>query len=289
MCSGRSFSHPNTSCLHKKYRKYFTLFTCDTALSPLLCADIVPDVCVALESQYYNVQDFIPPFFTNTPSVKDITLYCDITSYPPVNKLYSRKHFFSTEFAPLSFFRRNTFLKHAMIPPLGSVGLQTLSFALQSLKNICILSGLDFAFLKGKSHCIHSPSYHTLLHTSHRLHPISNIKDFLSTTLYEASTRTPSNNDATSFPKKVTDSVLFSYAQQCNELLKKTPATPYEINTESMLNNTQQISIENFICLLQHSNSPPPRLHGKAYIYPLQRYKIFLLKNYIMHKQQLAL
>ncbi len=159
----------------KKNRSRLFLMAVDTAWAPLYQHDITPDAVVVQEAQFYNLYDFLL-----THRI-DSDLYADITSYPGVLRLAERNiHFFTGKFADLALFRR--MIDHKLlppeVPPLGSVGSTAVHLALGITDGPVFVAGLDFSFLRGKTHANGTPAHQFKLQHCHRLRPPEMMQSF---------------------------------------------------------------------------------------------------------------
>ncbi|MCP4160517.1 MAG: DUF115 domain-containing protein, partial [Deltaproteobacteria bacterium] len=208
----------------------------DTALSPLLESHIIPDSIFALESQFYNLGDFYDSYGLN------IDLITDITGYPPVcRKLTGIKYFFSSDFFDNKLLKRidNTSRLSFKIPPLGSVGVAAVYSALKLFKSEIFLTGLDFAFVPGKSHSRGTPFSKALLRKSNRLNSINS---------YNLSMRRKIINRNGKIDNKTaqTDSVLESYAIILQDILSNEKRV-YDITQEGIPLGIPIINKDEFI------------------------------------------
>lgn len=152
--------------LIKKYRSGFKLIAIDTALKTLFQESIRPDYVLALESQIYNIADFIGCDFFSIP------LIADMTTYPLTSKLFKgKKYYFSSDFKSSPFL--NLCVKEKIIPsfvpPLGSVGVIALYIASLITSSPIFYTGLDFSFKAGKTHAKESPQILNALVSANRL------------------------------------------------------------------------------------------------------------------------
>lgn len=201
VCGAGSTLEESTSIL-KKYRENLYIIAVDTALSALLKSGIRPDLIFALESQFYNLGDFYDSIGMN------IDLLTDITGYPPVcRKLSGNTYFFSSVFLQNKLLNRlnTTYDMNLTIPPLGSVGVAAVFTAYKLFKTNIFLTGLDFSFVPGKSHCKGSPFSNAQLRTSNRLNPAGSFGIAMNRKLLKRVGKSPEST-------VVTDSVLESYA-----------------------------------------------------------------------------
>jgi hypothetical protein len=117
----------------------------DTALLPLSERNITPDVVVALESQHWNLGDFVGARFADPPA-----LAMDLSALPATRDAAGSKdvHLFATRWTPLRFFDRlhAAGLLPETVPPLGSVGLTAAALGLRLSSGPVITAGLDFSY-----------------------------------------------------------------------------------------------------------------------------------------------
>ena len=165
-------------------RNAIYIISVDAALSPLIAHNIVPDICVTLECQYAIQQAYCNSI------QKKIHIAADLISRPSVlhgdtsllpletNCTGGTNSFFLSEFASTNFFQHLAVKKILpfIIPPLGSVGIAATKLAVYLRKNTSIsifISGLDFSFSPGKTHCTNSFPINAQLRNVTRLHPTS--------------------------------------------------------------------------------------------------------------------
>lgn len=165
-------------------RNAIYIISVDAALSPLIAHNIVPDICVTLECQYAIQQAYCNSIQKKIHIVADLisrpsVLHGD-TSLSPLetNCTGGTNSFFLSEFASTNFFQRLAVKKILpfIIPPLGSVGIAATKLAVYLRKNTSIsifISGLDFSFSPGKTHCTNSFPINAQLRNVTRLHPTS--------------------------------------------------------------------------------------------------------------------
>ena len=152
--------------VHARETRSFRIVCVDTSLSALRARDIPPDLVVALESQHWNLRDFVGLGGWNAP------LAMDLSALPATkDTLGGELALFATEWAPLEFFTR---LKAAGLmpetfPPLGSVGLSAVAVALRVSVGPLIVAGLDFSFTLDHYHARDTPSHRELLRRQNRL------------------------------------------------------------------------------------------------------------------------
>ncbi len=151
----------------RQFRPCFRLVAVDTALPCLLAHDILPDLVFVLESSYHNLQDFIPCIR------RPIAILRDLTSLPQQARFPSTfQSFFLTKFAPISLLNRIAQATNLLeIPPLGSVGIAAMAFALKITRGPIFFTGLDFSFPLGKNHARGAYSHNIALQNWTRLSP----------------------------------------------------------------------------------------------------------------------
>ncbi len=221
----------------KKMQAQLCIITVDSALPTLQSYNIVPDFCIILESQWYNMFDFLPK-----PHAKTIAI-ADTSAYPPSIQSFSHKYFVTTHFAPLSFFTHYNKALPINIPALGSVGLLSVYIAfLLSFKRIYLI-GMDFSYYLGKTHSVNSASYIRWL-TQHS-------KTKQSDTLHAQLNNPSLRKISSSVPYRFNDAVLQRYTHNLDSLmysLTKQYATPiFDLNhTYSMLNTVKKITLKEF-------------------------------------------
>jgi len=172
----------------KDIRDRIFILCVDTALQTLLEVDIVPDVVLALEAQYYNLPDFYGA------KNKNINLIFDLSSYPGVIRtLNGKKYYAITKFSDSKILSKVEKLAPnlQMLPPLGSVGITAIYIALKLTTNSIFLVGLDFSYTLGKTHSKGTPYHLTSLQKWNRLNPGNS---------YESSLNRPIKNYKRVFP-----------------------------------------------------------------------------------------
>ncbi|MCL2277103.1 MAG: DUF115 domain-containing protein [Treponema sp.] len=135
-------------------RRGFKIICVDTCLGALKERGIMPDLAVILESQHWNLGDFIPCNGWNVPAAADLS--CLPAS---ARVLDSGGYLFMTPWTRLRIFSRlkERGLLPPEIPPLGSVGLTAVEIARRATSGNIICSGLDFSFTADKYHCKGAP------------------------------------------------------------------------------------------------------------------------------------
>ena len=149
----------------------FKIVCVDTCLGALKDRGIVPDLAVILESQHWNLRDFI--------GCKgwEVKTAIDLSSLPSSAHLLKGETFlFMTPWTDLHVFERlkNAGLLPALIPPLGSVGLSAVELARRLTGGKIVVSGLDFSFSADKYHVRCAPGHRSKLNTQNRFRRILN-------------------------------------------------------------------------------------------------------------------
>jgi hypothetical protein len=132
----------------------FRIICVDTALGALKERDIKPDLAVALESQHWNLRDFIGLGSWEVPAAMDLS------ALPATGEtLGGSPRLFVTPWAPLRIFDRleEAGLLPEAFPPLGSVGLTATALARRLCGGPVVLGGLDFAFTDCAFHARGTP------------------------------------------------------------------------------------------------------------------------------------
>ena len=134
----------------------FKIVCVDTALSCLYQRRIKPDLAVALESQHWNLRDFIGLGGWEIPVAMDLSAL-----RATGEMLGGRPCFFFTPWTCLTLFSR---LKSAGLlpeefPPLGSVGLSAAAIACRLSTGPVIVAGMDFAFSLDRTHARSAPAH----------------------------------------------------------------------------------------------------------------------------------
>jgi hypothetical protein len=147
----------------------FRIVCVDTALEALKERDIKPDLAVVLESQHWNLRDFIGLGSWEIPGAMDLSAL-------PATAEILETSLFVTPWAPLRLFDRLEdagFLPEAL-PPLGSVGLTAAALVRRLSSGPVILGGLDFAFTADAFHARATPGHRERLWRQTRLTGIIN-------------------------------------------------------------------------------------------------------------------
>ncbi|MDR3146342.1 MAG: DUF115 domain-containing protein [Treponema sp.] len=132
----------------------FRIICVDTALRALRERNIKPDLTVALESQHWNLRDFIGLGDWTIPLAMDLSALPATATVPGAEPCL-----FFTPWAPLSLFDRleQAKLLPEIVPPLGSVGLTAVALALRLGSGPVITGGIDFSFTPDSFHARATP------------------------------------------------------------------------------------------------------------------------------------
>ncbi|MDR0624656.1 MAG: DUF115 domain-containing protein [Treponema sp.] len=152
-------------------RRPFRIVAVDTALPCLRERKITPDLAVALESQHWNLRDFIGGGNWNVP------VAMDLSALPATREaLGGRVFLFFTPWAEIRLFTRLEaagFLPRTF-PPLGSVGLSAAAIALSLGSGPVLTGGIDFSFTLDKYHARSTPGHQEKLRRQNRFRSILN-------------------------------------------------------------------------------------------------------------------
>ena len=155
----------------KAGERNFMLVCVDSCLTLLKERGIVPDLAVILESQYWNLRDFLGSRNTG------IKAAIDLSSYPgSVALLGGPVYFFYTPWTPLRFFERFNAagLLPLSLPPLGSVGLTAVELSKKITNGTIITGGIDFSFTLDSLHARSSPAHLARLLSQNRFTSLFN-------------------------------------------------------------------------------------------------------------------
>jgi hypothetical protein len=134
----------------------FKIVCVDTALSVLHARGIKPDLVVALESQHWNLRDFVGLGCWEIPVAMDLSALGATGEM-----LGGRPRLFFTPWTRLSLFGRlrSARLLPEEFPPMGSVGLSAVAIALRLSTGPIILAGMDFSFTLDRTHARSAPAH----------------------------------------------------------------------------------------------------------------------------------
>ena len=134
----------------------FKIICVDTCLPGLKDRNITADLVVILESQHWNLDDFIGLSGWNIPAA------LDLSALPRSAAVLAGGLFlFFTPWTDLNIFERlgAAGLLPLSLPPLGSVGLSAAMIARRLTSGIIITAGLDFSFTMDSYHARSTPGH----------------------------------------------------------------------------------------------------------------------------------
>ena len=155
--------------------RLFRIVCVDTCLKALRARNIEPDLAVILESQHWNLGDFIGLGNWIIPAA------FDLSALPASAKLSGLEpYLFFTPWTELRLFDRlaKQGLLPAVFPPLGSVGLSAVSIALRLTDGPVLTGGVDFSFTLDSSHARSSPAHANKLRQQNRFTSLLNTAAF---------------------------------------------------------------------------------------------------------------
>jgi hypothetical protein len=132
----------------------FRIICVDTCLRALRAWGIKPDLVVALESQHWNLRDFLGLGDWRIP------VAMDLSALPATREvLGGRSYLFVTPWAPLRLLTRlgEEKLLPETLPPLGSVGLTAVALACRIGSGPVLTGGIDFSFSLDRFHARAAP------------------------------------------------------------------------------------------------------------------------------------
>ncbi|MCL2231232.1 MAG: DUF115 domain-containing protein [Treponema sp.] len=152
--------------IKKRENRNFKIICVDTCLGALRDRGIEPDLVVILESQHWNIRDFI--------GSKDCqySAAIDISSLPATARILNGEGFlFFTPWTQLKIFERlkNASLLPSVFAPLGSVGLTAVNIAKRLTRGKIICAGLDFSFTYDSYHARGTPGHRAKMNKQTRL------------------------------------------------------------------------------------------------------------------------
>lgn len=149
------------------HTRKLAIFCVDTALPALRAWGIQADLVIALESQHWNLGDFIG--FSSSPS----PLAMDLSAHSGTARIDNGKqlYLFFTRWTSLSLLDRIQSLCPSLseLKALGSVGLSAVNLALGATRAPVYTCGLDFAYEVDRYHARESPGNIYRLYKSNRL------------------------------------------------------------------------------------------------------------------------
>ena len=135
-------------------KRRFRIICVDTCLPALLERSIHPDLVVILESQHWNLRDFLGV------TGRDIDAALDLSALPASSRIMAGKRFlFVTPWTELELFKRmkTAGLLPETFPPLGSVGLSAVQAALTLSSGPVLIGGIDFSYTIDAYHARFTP------------------------------------------------------------------------------------------------------------------------------------
>jgi hypothetical protein len=168
---GGALNTPRADELSQPCLRPFAIICADTCLPSLYERNIKPDLVIALESQHWNLRDFIGLDRWKIPLAMDLS---SLSAHR--NILGGEVYLFTSFWSSLSLFERLNAagLLPAPIPPLGSVGLSAAALALELSAGKVITCGLDFSFSLDRFHARSSPGHLEKLRRQNRFRSLLN-------------------------------------------------------------------------------------------------------------------
>ncbi len=206
--AGESIEH--ASQWLKEHRGKYILVAVDTALPTLFDLGVRPDIVVVLESQIANYYDFLR--HGDAEELSRMRIVADITSCPTLmRKFFGALHITCTRFAPVALLDRIA-ISCTKLPALGSVGVTAVYAAMEMTTGPILLTGLDFSYLRGKTHARGAPAHTLQLITRDRLSGIS-----FSPIMFDGRRVSP-NNDSPNPVERYTNTILESYKESLSKI-----------------------------------------------------------------------
>lgn len=230
----------------KEFRESIFILCVDTALQILLESNITPDVVLALEAQYYNLPDFYGA------KNRTIDLIYDLSSYPAVPRTISGKRYYTvTKFSESSLLHKldKAGIVDEFIPPLGSVGITALYLGFKITNNNIFIAGLDFSYIRGKSHSRGTPYHKTTMLNWSRLFPGDNYTETLKRPLITKKNKIGIMENS--------DTILYEYSLHAKELLYGIQGV-FDLTRRGMDLGIELINTESFIFKLKKDKNIVP-------------------------------
>ena len=239
--TGAGESIENALAVLKNNRSLLKIIAIDTSLKTLLNYGIIPDFIIAVESQVYNIFDFLGN------NVKSISLIADMTTYPLTSRIFTgEKYYFTSNFTSSEFLNKLKAenLLPTFIPPLGSVGITALYIASMLSSSFIFYTGLDFSFMIGKTHAKDSPAIINTLINWTKLSEKDNYHVLINDNLIEAGEQ----RNKTIY----TTPVLKSYAEIMNNMLSRDMGIYSLFSSNIVVENKNNVSdIETFVSIIK--------------------------------------
>jgi hypothetical protein len=162
--------------LRQPQQRPFRIICVDTCLTALQERGITPDLAVILESQHWNLDDFIG-LSGQQSCLGNIPAALDLSALPRSAAVLSGGLFlFFTPWTALKIFGRleAAGLLPPRLPPLGSVGLSAAAIACHLTRGAIITAGLDFSFTLDSYHARSTPGHKGKLRRQNRFTGILN-------------------------------------------------------------------------------------------------------------------
>lgn len=157
--------------LGKADRRPFRIVCVDTVIPCLKARNIWPDLVIALESQHWNLRDFVGARGWKAP------LAMDLSALPATARVLEGPCYtFFTPWTGMAFFERleAAGLLPDRFPPLGSVGLCAVAAALKLSRGPVIVCGVDFSFTTDSYHARSTPGHREKLRGQNRFRTVLN-------------------------------------------------------------------------------------------------------------------
>ena len=151
--------------LQQAEKRPFKIICVDTCLPALRARNIRPDLAVILESQHWNLGDFIGVSGWGVPAAMDLS------ALPRSGNILGGGLFlFFTPWTELRLFERlnAAALLPATLAPLGSVGLSAVEIARRLCGGTIVIAGIDFSFTFDSYHARSTPGHRDKLHRHSR-------------------------------------------------------------------------------------------------------------------------
>ncbi|MDR2178517.1 MAG: DUF115 domain-containing protein [Treponema sp.] len=149
----------------------YRIVCADTVIPSLKARNIRPDLVIALESQHWNLRDFVGAKGWGVP------LAMDLSALPATARVLGGACYtFFTPWTGLGFFKRleAAGLLPERFPPLGSVGLSAVAAALKLGAGPVIVCGVDFSFTADSYHARSTPGHREKLRGQNRFRGLLN-------------------------------------------------------------------------------------------------------------------
>jgi hypothetical protein len=152
-------------------KRPFRIVCADTCIPVLRERGIRPDLAVILESQHWNLGDFVGARGWGIPAAMDLS------ALPASGRVLGGPVFlFATPWTELRLFGRleAAGLFPSVFSPLGSVGLSAAAVALRAGSGAVLTGGIDFSFTIDRYHARSSPGHLSRLARTNRFRSLLN-------------------------------------------------------------------------------------------------------------------